>query len=134
MFHRSKSSAGSAPTLEDCYRDPWIRTRLGRWWVPVFPVWPFRAAIVLHDLHHVVTGYSTTWEGETEVAAWEISSGGCGWQPYFWAHSGNLAITDSPTGYYANNSFSPLTCIRIFDLSGYSSASLSFYLSVYIRK
>ena len=61
---------------------------------------------------------------EFGTAKWDLSAD---WQPYLWAHSGDLAITDSPTGYYANNSFNPLTCLRTFDLSSHSSASLSFY-------
>jgi len=28
-----------------------------------------------HDLHHVVTGYGTSWTGEAEIAAWEIATG-----------------------------------------------------------
>lgn len=35
-----------------------------------------KRAIPLHDLHHVATGYATTWIGEAEIAAWEIA-GGC---------------------------------------------------------
>jgi ubiquinone biosynthesis protein Coq4 len=26
----------------------------------------------LHDLHHVLTGYETTWIGEAEIDAWEL--------------------------------------------------------------
>ncbi len=36
-----------------------------------------RKAVVLHDLHHVATGYKTDWTGEAEISAWEIASG-CG--------------------------------------------------------
>lgn len=32
-------------------------------------------AVKLHDLHHAVTGYDTTWIGEGEIGAWEIASG-----------------------------------------------------------
>lgn len=32
-------------------------------------------AVKLHDLHHVLTGYDTTWTGEAEIAAWELASG-----------------------------------------------------------
>jgi hypothetical protein len=32
-------------------------------------------AVRYHDLHHVVTGYGTTWTGEAEIAAWEIATG-----------------------------------------------------------
>ena len=34
-----------------------------------------RRAVPLHDLHHIVTGYDTTWTGEAEIAAWELGSG-----------------------------------------------------------
>jgi hypothetical protein len=34
-------------------------------------------AVKLHDLHHVLTGYDTTWTGEAEIGAWELASG-CG--------------------------------------------------------
>lgn len=33
------------------------------------------AAVRFHDLHHLLTGYDTTWKGEAEIAAWEIASG-----------------------------------------------------------
>jgi hypothetical protein len=32
-------------------------------------------AVRFHDLHHVVTGYATTWSGEAEIGAWEIATG-----------------------------------------------------------
>jgi hypothetical protein len=32
-------------------------------------------AVKLHDLHHIATGYQTTWTGEAEISAWEIASG-----------------------------------------------------------
>lgn len=34
-----------------------------------------RRAVRIHDLHHVVTGYATTWTGEAEIGAWELSTG-----------------------------------------------------------
>jgi len=40
-----------------------------------------RQAVRLHDLHHVATGYGTTWRGEAEIGAWELG-GGCG---RYWA-------------------------------------------------
>lgn len=33
--------------------------------------------VKLHDLHHVLTEYDTSWTGEAEIGAWEIASG-CG--------------------------------------------------------
>jgi hypothetical protein len=61
------------------YLDSWVKLNIG-------PI-PFgfpnsdarRRAVKLHDLHHVLTGYGTTWTGEAEISAWEIASG-CG--PY----------------------------------------------------
>jgi hypothetical protein len=32
-------------------------------------------ALPLHDLHHLVTGYDTSWRGEAEIAAWELAAG-----------------------------------------------------------
>jgi hypothetical protein len=39
-----------------------------------------RWAIMLHDLHHVATGYGTDAIGEAEISAWELRSG--------WRHLG----------------------------------------------
>ena len=35
-----------------------------------------KKAVPLHDLHHLATGYDTSWTGEAEIAAWELA-GGC---------------------------------------------------------
>ncbi len=32
-------------------------------------------SVKLHDLHHVLTEYDTTWRGEAEIGAWELASG-----------------------------------------------------------
>ena len=34
-----------------------------------------RRSVKLHDIHHVLTGYDTSWTGESEIAAWELGSG-----------------------------------------------------------
>ncbi len=36
-----------------------------------------RAALPMHDLHHIATGYDASWTGEAEIAAWELGAG-CG--------------------------------------------------------
>jgi hypothetical protein len=46
--------------------------------VPVKPIYGYKKVLIVHDVHHVVTGYDTSWTGEFEVAAWELGSGGCG--------------------------------------------------------
>jgi hypothetical protein len=38
-----------------------------------------RRAVRFHDLHHVVTGYSTDLRGEAEIGAWELASGCLRW-------------------------------------------------------
>jgi ubiquinone biosynthesis protein Coq4 len=34
-----------------------------------------RKAVIKHDIHHLLTGYSTNVSGESEISAWEIGSG-----------------------------------------------------------
>ncbi len=34
-----------------------------------------RKAVFKHDVHHMATGYASTFKGETEIGAWEIASG-----------------------------------------------------------
>lgn len=59
------------------YDDPWVELRTGPFTIR-FPNTAARvAAVKLHDLHHLATGYETTWVGEGEIGAWEIA-GGCG--------------------------------------------------------
>ncbi|HEY3801851.1 MAG TPA: hypothetical protein VGL61_04555 [Kofleriaceae bacterium] len=60
---------------EAAYSDRWVTLKLGP--IPLV-MWSSpgrRRAIVLHDLHHVATGYATTWAGEAEIGAWEIAAG-----------------------------------------------------------
>ncbi len=34
-----------------------------------------KKAVIKHDIHHIVTGYHSTFKGESEIGAWEIGSG-----------------------------------------------------------
>jgi hypothetical protein len=57
---------------------------------------PGAAGVKLHDIHHVLTGYDTTWRGKAEIGAWEIASG-CGrhyaaWVLNLWAMAIGLVI------------------------------------------
>lgn len=57
------------------YNDTWVRVEYG-WMRFYFPNTRARADVVrYHDLHHILTGYSTTMPGETEISAWEIATG-----------------------------------------------------------
>ncbi len=58
------------------YNDRWIKVKVWR-----LPVWLPNTegrvrAVKLHDLHHVLTEYPTTWRGEAEISAWEVGTGG----------------------------------------------------------
>ncbi len=59
------------------YGARWVRFRAGPLVVPVPNTSARVAALPLHDLHHIATGYDTSWTGEAEIAAWELGAG-CG--------------------------------------------------------
>jgi hypothetical protein len=69
--------------FDGTYSERWVRLKAG----PIrlaFPNAPGRVrAVKRHDLHHIVTGYQTTWTGEAEIGAWEIASG-CGRFGWAW--------------------------------------------------
>lgn len=62
----------------------WVKLRVGNRLLPVFPIEPIRDQLNKHDVHHILTNYHTTWEGEFELAAWEVASGGCHLNMLFW--------------------------------------------------
>ncbi len=59
------------------YAARWVRLKAGP--LPLyFPNTSSRVrAVRLHDLHHIATGYATSWIGEAEIGAWELAAG-CG--------------------------------------------------------
>jgi len=59
------------------YLDRWVKFKIGpfRLWLPNTKARV--AAVRFHDIHHVLTGYETTWTDEAAIAAWEVASG-CG--------------------------------------------------------
>lgn len=71
-------------TREDWYPGHFVSLKIGRWWLPIFPVLRRNGPIVLHDLHHMLAGYPPTWRGEALLAGWEIGSGGCRWHLFYW--------------------------------------------------
>ncbi len=85
------------------YSERWIKVKV--WRIPIWlPNTAGRvAAVKLHDLHHVLTEYPTTWRGEAEISAWEVGSGGlrrfwAGW----WLDLMNVAqgLIVNPSGVY----------------------------------
>jgi len=59
------------------YSKKWEVLKLGPLPFPIPNGAARRDAIRYHDLNHVITGYDTDLQGETEIAAWELASG-CG--------------------------------------------------------
>jgi hypothetical protein len=78
----------TANGFDGSYGERWVKLKAG----PITIAFPNAAgrvrAVKLHDLHHVVTGYDTTWTGEAEIGAWELASGCAG---FFWAWYLNLS-------------------------------------------
>ena len=66
------------------YQDGWYRIAIAGRKVPVYPMWGLKNSLILHDVHHLVTGYDTSWGGELSLAGWELGSGGCAWHAFFW--------------------------------------------------
>ncbi|MEO5564589.1 MAG: hypothetical protein ABIR18_14175 [Chitinophagaceae bacterium] len=61
-----------------------------------------RKAVFKHDVHHIATGYTSTFKGETEISAWELASG-C---KRYWAayaldlHAVMIGMLFNPAGVY----------------------------------
>jgi hypothetical protein len=65
----------TANGFDGSYSERWVTLKAGPLSIK-FPNAPGRVrAVKLHDLHHIATGYQTTWTGEAEISAWEIASG-----------------------------------------------------------
>lgn len=64
--------------------DRWVRVRIVGPVSVYFPNFESRKrSVLLHDLHHIATGYGTTLLCEAEIAAWEIG-GSCADHPAAW--------------------------------------------------
>ena len=81
---RNHDLCPGATTIDEWSNKTWLETRIGNRVVPIFPLWPIRDALSKHDIHHVLTGYETDIKGESELAAWELGSGGCHFNLIFW--------------------------------------------------
>lgn len=57
------------------YDDKWVKVEYGLLHF-YFPNTKGRVKVVkYHDLHHILTEYSTSLSGETEIGAWEVATG-----------------------------------------------------------
>lgn len=57
------------------YNAPFVHFRVGPFGFVLPNSAARKRAVPLHDLHHLATGYDTSWKGEAEMAAWELASG-----------------------------------------------------------
>lgn len=67
------------------YKRNWFMAEIAGVQFPFFPMLGFRQGILIHDAHHMLCGYETNWTGESELAGWELASGGCADHVFFWA-------------------------------------------------
>jgi hypothetical protein len=51
-----------------------VKIKLGKWYFILPNTQGRKRALLFHDIHHVVTGYSVKFKGEAEIGAWEIGS------------------------------------------------------------
>ena len=81
--------------------DSWLYLLIGGLRVPYLPRAPFDHFLTIHDIHHMITGYSTGLRDEILLIAWELASGG--WGRHTWWYFGKtihvlLAFLHSPVG------------------------------------
>ncbi len=53
----------------------WGKVKVGNFYFPIPNPESRKRALVFHDMHHLVTGYSAEWDGEFAISGWEIGSG-----------------------------------------------------------
>jgi len=78
-----------------------------------------RAAIMVHDLHHVATGYGTDNVGEGEISMWELR---CGLWP-LGAYVGGIVLSGSLLGFL----LAPRRALRAFGRARGASALFPLY-------
>jgi len=75
-----------AESIDAWLRENWAYMNVGGHRIPMKPLYGYKKVVILHDVHHLLTGYDTNWTGEMEVAAWELGSGGCGPHWLMWGN------------------------------------------------
>jgi hypothetical protein len=56
--------------------EKYVWLKFGFFSIPIPNFESRRNNVYLHDVSHIITGYDTTWKGESAVSAWEVASGG----------------------------------------------------------
>jgi hypothetical protein len=80
---RSRFFAQNGFAADGGYDDAWADAEFGPIAYRVPNLRARASALRIHDLHHLVTGYATSWRGEAEISAWELGSG-WGRHAYAW--------------------------------------------------
>jgi hypothetical protein len=111
---RSRFFAASGFDADGGYDRAWADERFGPFAYSVPNSRARARALRIHDVHHLVTGYPTSWRGEASISAWELGSG-WGRLPYAWV----IALFGFFTGLLAE----PRAMFRAF-LRGRASANL----------
>jgi hypothetical protein len=60
------------------HSEPFAVVKVGPLPYPIPNTRSGKRAVLIHDLNHLASGYRTDREGELEISAWELASGGCG--------------------------------------------------------
>ena len=81
--------------------DEWLYVLIGGLRIPYVPRAPFNHFLTIHDIHHIITGYSTGIRDEIYLLSWELASGG--WSRHNWWYFAKtihilLAFLHSPVG------------------------------------
>ena len=84
QYIASNNLCPGATSVEVWQNKKWLEVSFDNKVVRVFPMFAVRKFFLKHDIHHMLTGYDTTAEGEVELAAWELGSGGCSTHIVFW--------------------------------------------------
>ena len=53
----------------------WFFLKMGPLKIPVPNTKGRKAILYLHDIHHLINAYDTSWKGEAAVSAWEVATG-----------------------------------------------------------
>ena len=88
-FFERRGIKPETESIDAWLAENWAYMNVGGYRIPMKPLYGYKKVVILHDVHHLLTGYDTNWTGEMEVAAWELGSGGCG--PH-WLMWGNRAF------------------------------------------
>jgi hypothetical protein len=73
------------------YTAPWMTLPVGPFTVPLPNLAPRKAAVRVHDLNHVLTGYGTDWHGEFSISAFELGMGVGGYGAAWMLNAGGVA-------------------------------------------